>query len=168
MSDPSNSDTDNNAENAQEQAEQRFQIQKIYLKDVSLETPNSPAVFQQQQEWKPRIDVQVHVDSTELGPGVHEVITIFTVTTKHDQHTAYLIELQQAGIFTLLGFPADQLGPMVGAYCPNILFPYARESMDHLLLKAGFPPLQLAPIDFNALYAQRAQAEKEKANATSH
>ena len=163
MSDPSSA-----ADGAQQEPQQRFQIQKIYIKDVSLETPNSPAIFQQQQSWKPRIDVQVRVDSNPLDDAVHEVVIVLTVTATQDDKTAFLVEVQQAGIFTVLNFPESQRGPMLGAYCPNILFPYAREAIDGLLLKAGFPPLQLAPVNFDALYMQRNQAAQEKQSATAH
>ena len=160
MSDPSKASTDANAQ------QQRFQIQKIYVKDVSLETPNSPSMFLQQQNWKPRVDVQVHVDNNTLTENVYEVIITLTVTATQDEKTAYLVELQQAGIFTLANFP--DTGPMLGAYCPNLLFPYAREIIDSLLLKAGFPPLQIAPVNFEGLYLQRKQAEQEKSSATEH
>ena len=159
MSDPSNA-PDANAQ------QQRFQIQKIYIKDLSLETPNSPTVFLQQQNWKPRVDVQVNVDTNTLSKDVHEVIITLTVTAAQDEKTAYLIELQQAGVFTVMNFP--DTAPMIGAYCPNLLFPYARETVDNLLLKAGFPPLQIAPVNFEALYMQRKQAEQEKTGATEH
>jgi len=162
MSDPSNAAGDNS------QSQQRFQIQKVYLKDLSLETPNSPAIFQQQQMWKPRIDVQVHVDTNSLNDAVHEVVITLTITATQEEKTAFLIELQQAGIFTVHNFPEQQHGPMLGAYCPNILFPYAREAIDTLLLKAGFPPLQLAPVNFDALYMQRTQAAQEQQSATAH
>ena len=161
MSDPSNA-----PDASAEQQQQRFQIQKIYIKDASLETPNSPAVFLQQQNWKPRVDVQVHVDTDALSKDVHEVVITLTVTATQEDKTAYLVELQQAGIFTVMNFPDS--GPMLGAYCPNLLFPYARETIDSLLLKAGFPPLQIAPVNFEALYMQRKQAEQDKTSATEH
>ena len=160
--------SDSSSAGARSQPQQRFQIQKIYIKDVSLETPNSPVIFQHQQAWKPQIDVQVHVDSSVLNEAVHEVIITLTITATQSEKTAFLVELKQAGIFTVLNFPEDQRGPMLGAYCPNILFPYAREAIDGLLLKAGFPPLQLAPVNFDGLYMQRTKAEQEKQSATAH
>lgn len=162
MSDP------NSAEDTAQTQQQRFQIQKIYIKDVSLETPNSPDMFLQQHNWKPQVDVQVHVDFSALSQDVHEAVLTVTVTAKQDDKTAYLVELQQAGIFTIKNFETAQRDMMLGAYCPNQLFPYARETIDNLLLKAGFPPLQIAPVNFEGLYMQRQKAAQEKAAATQH
>ncbi|MBT3308305.1 MAG: protein-export chaperone SecB [Gammaproteobacteria bacterium] len=146
------------SEEAQNEAPQTtFDIQKIYLKDVSFESPNAPAVFQIQ--WAPDTNLQVGAKNTKLADDVYEVVLNLTATVKVEEQTAFLIEVQQAGIFTLAGFEEGAMGHLLGAYCPNVLFPYAREAISDLTTKGGFPPLLLAPINFDALYAQNQQAE---------
>ncbi len=149
-----------NEEQGQE-AQRQFQIQKIYLKDVSVETPNSPQIFQ--GEWKPDVNVQLGNAAKTIGENVHEVVTTVTVTVKLDDKTAYLIEVHQAGIFTIAGLSQQELGHMVGSYCPTILFPYAREAISDLVVKAGFPQLLLAPVNFDAIYAQHQQQAQAQA-----
>ncbi len=145
----------------------RFEIQKIYLKDVSLETPNSPMIFTEQ--WNGETNLQLNNTSTQLAEDIYEVALTLTVTTKLGDKTAYLVEVKQAGIFTAAGFDADQLGAMLGAYCPNVLFPYAREAISTLAQKGGFPPLWLAPINFDALYLQQLQNQQAQAEqAATH
>lgn len=161
------------SEDAKQQPQQRFQIQRIYIKDISLETPNSPQIFQQaQQSWKPEINLQIQTQTARLDDTIHEVVLQLTVTAKQGEKTAFLVELQQAGIFAVEHFADNQLGPLLNAYCPNVLFPYARETIDSLLLRAGFPPLALAPVNFEALYAQRQQrarqAGQQDETATQH
>lgn len=145
---------------------QRLEMQKVYLKDVSLETPNSPKIFTEQ--WKPEMQIEIHSNAQPLSDNVFEVALTLTLTAKQGELTGYLIELQQAGVFTVTGFETPQLNQLLGAYCPNMLFPYAREAVDSLLVRGGFPPLHLAPINFDALYQQHQQAQKEKAQASSH
>ena len=138
----------------------QFQIQRIYLKDVSVETPNTPAIFREQ--WQPEVNVQLGNTAKILADGVHEVMTSVTVTAKLGEKTAYLIEVHQAGIFTIAGFDQREFGAMVGSYCPNILFPFAREVVADLVTKAGFPQLLLSPVNFDAIYAQhQAQLEQQ-------
>lgn len=139
-----------------------FDILKIFSKNISLETPNSPAIFG--EEWKPEISVQLANLANPLNnEGLAEICLRITVTAKIGDKTAFLCEVEQAGVFNVKGFNQDQLGHMQGAFCPNILFPYAREAIDALLVKAGFPPVQLAPVNFDALYAQRlAEISSEK------
>lgn len=136
-------------------SQRQFHIQKLYIKDASLETPNSPAVFREQ--WQPDVSVQLGNTARLLAENVHEIVTTVTVTAKVGEKTAYLVEVQQAGIFTIAGFAEGELGPMIGSYCPTILFPFAREAVTDLVVKAGFPPLFLAPINFEAIYAQQQQ-----------
>ena len=145
--------------------QQQFEIQKLYLKDVSLETPNSPLIFTEQ--WKPEINLQLNNTSTPLADNVYDVVLTLTVTAKLGEKTAYLAEIQQAGIFTLKGFADEQLGPMLGAFCPKILFPFAREAVASLVQKGGFPPLLLNPVNFDALYFQHMQA-KQSQEKTEH
>ena len=151
---------------AQTPPKQRLELQKVYLKDVSLETPNSPKIFTEQ--WKPELQVEIHSNAKPLSDDVFEVAITLTLTAKQGEQTGYLIELQQAGVFTAVGFETPQLNQLLGAYCPNMLFPYAREAVDNLLVKGGFPPLHLAPINFDALYQQHLQAQREQQRGAEH
>jgi preprotein translocase subunit SecB len=137
---------------------QQFAIQKIYLKDVSFESPNSPQAFTD-GEWKPQINVQINSSHHAIADDTYEVLLNITVTAKHNENTAFLVEVKQAGIFTLSGFPEENLGGMLGAYCPETLFPYAREAISEFISKGGFPQLLLAPVNFNALYSQQMQQQ---------
>jgi preprotein translocase subunit SecB len=135
--------------------QKQFVIQKIYVKDMSFETPNSPAIFT--QDWKPEINLELNSQATKVSDGVHEVVVSLTVTAKLGGTTAYLVEVQQAGIFTMQGFEETELAPMLGAFCPGTLYPYARETVTDLVSRGGFPQLILAPINFDALFAQQVQ-----------
>lgn len=147
--------------------QQQFSIQKIYLKDVSFESPNSPAVFT--GEWKPEVNVQLNSEIKGLDNNMHEVILSVTVTAKQQDKTAFLVEVKQAGLFQLSGFEQEQLGGMLGAYCPETLFPYAREAISDLVTKGGFPQLLLSPVNFNALYMQHQQQQQaQAATDTAH
>ncbi len=115
---------------APQQPQQHFEIQKLYTKDISFETPNSPMIFTEQ--WTGESQLQLHNESAQLADNIHEVVLTVTVTTKQGDKTAYLCEVRQAGIFTIAGFAPDQLAAMLGAYCPNVLFPYAREAVSNL------------------------------------
>ena len=159
--------SEENVQDGKSAEQKQFQIQKIYIKDVSLETPNSPQIFQ--QEWKPDINIQLGNTAKKLGDAVHEVVISVTVTAKQGETTAYLVEVQQAGIFTITGFSDEELGPMVGSYCPTLLFPYVREVISDLITKAGFPPMLLAPVNFDMIYAQhqqQLQAQNQAKSAT--
>ena len=129
-----------------------FVIQRLYVKDLSLETPNSPKVFL--EEWQPELNLDLETKADKLDDETHEVTLRVTVTVKLKDMTAFLVEVKQAGIFTLKGFPADQERPMLGSYCPTILYPYAREVITDAVIKAGFPQLYLAPVNFDALLAE--------------
>ena len=139
---------------------QQFAIQKIYLKDVSFESPNSPQAFTD-GEWQPQINVQINSSHQHISDDTHEVLLNVTVTAKHNEKTAFLAEVKQAGIFTMSGFPEENVAGMLGAYCPETLFPYAREAVSELITKGGFPQLLLAPVNFNALYSQQMQQQAE-------
>ncbi|WJW75544.1 protein-export chaperone SecB [Thiohalobacter sp. IOR34] len=141
--------------NAQNPEDKQFAIQKIYLKDVSFETPNSPEIFT--KDWQPEINLNLSSDSNSIAEDVYEVVLSVTVTAKLGDQTAYLCEVQQSGIFTMAGFSEAELHPMLGAFCPNTLYPFAREAICDLVMKGGFPQLVLAPINFDALYAQKVQ-----------
>jgi preprotein translocase subunit SecB len=131
----------------------QFAILRIYLKDVSFETPNSPAVFM--QEWKPEVNLQLNSTVNSLDQDTYEVVLNVTVTAKHGEKTGFLAEVQQAGVFAIKGFDEAQKSSMLGAYCPNALYPFAREAISDLVVKGGFPQLLLAPINFDALYEQK-------------
>lgn len=137
---------------------QQFAIQKIYLKDVSFESPNAPQAFLG-GDWQPQINVQVNSSNQSVAEDTYEVVLDITVTAKQDDKTAFLVEIKQAGIFTIAGFAPENMGGMVGAFCPETLFPFAREAISELVSKGGFPQLLLAPVNFNALYAQQAQQQ---------
>ena len=143
---------------AQPAAEQTSQmhIQRLYVKDVSFEAPNSPAVFQV-QNWQPQIEVELNTNSQPLADNLYEAVVTITVTAKLDEKVAYLVEVAQAGIFAVVNFPQDQVQHLMGAYCPAILFPYARQVIAEAIMNGGFPALHLAPMNFEALYAQQMQ-----------
>ena len=142
--------------------EQQFAIQKIYLKDVSFESPNSPAVFAD-GDWKPEVNIQLNSSNQSLAKDAYEVDLKITVTAKQSDKTAFLVELTQSGIFTIVGFEQESLRGMLGAFCPETLFPFAREAIAELVSKGGFPPMLLAPVNFNALYMQQAQQQQAAA-----
>ncbi|MCE0722662.1 MULTISPECIES: protein-export chaperone SecB [Legionella] len=143
----------------QDQNETQFMIQRIYTKDLSFETPNTPAVFQQQ--WEPELNLEINTSSTKLEAGVYEVVLTVTTTVSNKKTTAFLVEVKQAGIFTIQGAPENQLDHLLNSFCPNILFPYAREAITSQVIRGSFPQLVLAPINFDALYMQQI-AEKQK------
>lgn len=146
-----------------EQQQPQFGIQRLYLKDVSFESPNSPAIFR--KEWKPQVKLDLNTQTRQLDEGVYEVVLTLTVAAKIEEESAFLCEVQQGGIFSLAGFPDETRDQMLGAYCPNILFPYAREAVDALVVKGSFPALMLAPVNFDALFAQnKAEAENATTN----
>ncbi len=137
-----------------------FAIQRIYVKDMSFETPHSPHIFQEQ--WQPNVDVQLNAVTDKLAQDVFEVKLMITVTAKLAEKVAFLAEIHQAGIFTIARFPDEQLHRMLGSYCPNLLFPFAREVIADLITRGGFPPLYLAPINFDALYEQQLKQQQEQ------
>jgi len=150
-----------------------FALQRVYVKDISFETPNSPSVFT--LEWKPESNLNLNSNVTKLAESTYEVVVTVTITTKVEDKTAYLVEVQQAGIFQVKGFSDQEMGHMMGAYCPNLLFPYAREVVSDLVSKGSFPQMLLTPVNFDALYAQhlqdvqaRAQQEKDPVAGKTH
>ena len=141
-----------------------FDIHKIYVKDVSFETPHSPDIFS--TEWNPDADVNLRTRVVELDAGRYEVTLAITATVTVGEHTAFLCEVQQAGIFGIVGMTSDELESVTGAYCPSILYPYAREMVSDLVMRGGFPPFVLAPVNFEALYGhQRDQGAAEAGGA---
>ncbi|HBZ16756.1 protein-export chaperone SecB [Pantoea sp. NPDC088449] len=139
--------------------EMQFQIQRVYTKDVSYEAPNAPQVFQ--KEWEPEVKLDLDTASSQLADGVFEVVLRVTVTATVAEETAFLCEVQQAGIFTISGIEGTQMAHCLGAYCPNILFPYARECVTSLVSRGTFPQLNLAPVNFDALFMNYLQQQGE-------
>lgn len=146
--------------------EQQFVIQKVYVKDVSFESPNVPHIFT--KEWKPEINLDLNTNANALDTGIYDVMLTLTVTVKNAEETAFLVEVQQCGIFAVSGFSDEQMGHMMGSYCPNVLFPYAREAISDLVTKGGFPPLLLAPVNFDALYAQHLAQQQQSGETAKH
>jgi preprotein translocase subunit SecB len=146
-----------------EQPQQQFALQRIYTKDVSFESPASPNIFRKQ--WQPKINVDLNTRSDAVDEqGNFEVVLTITLTAKVEEETAFLVEVQQAGIFMISGIEGENLRMVLGTAAPNILFPYARENIDALCVKGGFPPVMLAPVNFDALYQQAvAQSQAEAA-----
>jgi preprotein translocase subunit SecB len=153
------------SEAKQDQTQREFAMQRVYTKDVSFETPGGATIFQ--QEWKPETKVNLNTEMQKLGDGVYEVVLTVTVTTSLGEQTAYLVEVKQAGIFTINGFSDQEMGPMIGAFCPNQLFPFVREVISDLVTKGSFPQLVLQPVNFDALYAQHQQELAKQAEASS-
>lgn len=130
----------------------QFEIQRIFVKDLSFEAPNTPHTFI--EEWKPEVTLNLETKSNKVQDNLHEVVLSITATVSTAKKTAFLIEVHQAGVFMINGFTNDQLHQMLGSFCPNILFPYAREVVSDVVVRGGFPQLILAPVNFDALYAQ--------------
>ena len=149
-----------------EETQRQFSIQRIYTKDISFETPNSPEIFM--QEWKPQINVNLNNAVKDLGEGNIEVALTVTVTAKIEEKTAFLAEVTQAGIFLAQGIPEEEIGPLLGIYCPNTLFPYVREVISDLIVRGSFPQFLLAPVNFEALYAQQVQQQKQAEESAEH
>jgi preprotein translocase subunit SecB len=146
----------------------QFLIQRIYIKNLSFETTSSPAVFQQQ--WAPELSLDLNTQHTRLEEGIYEVALTVTATVKNQNSTAFLVEVQQAGIFTIQGPAPEQLDHLLGSFCPSILFPYAREAISCEVMRGSFPQLVLAPINFDALYTQQLEAKQkaEKKEDVTH
>jgi preprotein translocase subunit SecB len=147
--------------------ETHFSIQKIYIKDVSFESPDTPHAFNF-SKWEPKIDLNLNNANSNIDDKLYEAVLTVTATVKHQDKTAYLVEVQQAGIFAVFGFNDNDKKYLLGSQCMNILFPYARETISDLTTRGGFPPLILSPVNFDALYQQHMQRqaameqEKEK------
>lgn len=149
--------------------QQQLILQKIYVKDVSFEAPNAPQIFQEMAGGEqPQVQLNVGQKATDLGQGAYEVVLTLTLTCTLNERTAYLAEVEQAGVFAIAGFSDEEHAAVVGSYCPNLLFPYARQVISSLVLEGGFPPFLLQPINFDALYGeqQRRAMSGEVAPAT--
>lgn len=153
---------------AQEQESQApvFGIEKIYVKDLSLEIPNAPQVFLQRET--PQVGIELQNAAKVVDEGIYEVVITVTVTSKIEDKTVFLVEVAQAGIFQIRNVPQENIEGIIGVTCPNILFPYAREAVSDLVTRAGFPPVLLNPINFEALFLQQKQHQAEQAGAVTH
>ena len=142
-----------------------FNIEKLYVKDLSLEIPHAPQIFLEREQ--PQMDMQLNTDFSAVDEGIYDVTVMATVTAKLKDKTMFLIEAKQAGIFQLRNMPQDELDMMLGVVCPNIIYPYLREVVSDVAVRAGFAPVLLNPINFEALYQQRKQQQPEAAS-TKH
>lgn len=153
------------AQEAQQQ--QQFGIQRIYNKDVSFESPATPDVFRKQ--WQPKFSVDLNTKSNAVDEeGNFEVVLTITLTAKIEEETIFLVEVQQAGIFLITGFEGENLRRLLGTAAPNVLFPYARENIDSLVVKGGFPAIMLSPVNFDALYQQAMAQTESRAQAADN
>jgi preprotein translocase subunit SecB len=144
---------------AEQQQDPVFQIQRVYLKEASLEQPNSPAILLEQES--PTVDIQLGVEAQAAAEGVWEVCVTATVTTKIKDKTVFLVEAKQAGIFEIRNLPQEQMGPILGIACPQIVYPYLRATVADIVTRAGFPPVHLAELNFQAMYEQQQLAQQD-------
>ncbi len=140
-----------------------FGIEKLYVKDLSLEVPNAPAIFLEQDA--PEISIQLNTAGQMVGENAYEVVLTVTVTAKLGEKTVFLVEVGQAGVFRIVNVPEEQLEPLIAIACPNVLFPYAREAVSDAVVRAGFQPIVLQPVNFEGMYMQRLQEQQEAAAA---
>lgn len=141
-----------------------FEIQRVYLKDLSFEAPNTPHTFV--EDWKPEVQLNLETKSNRIQDDVHEVVLSVTASVTTSKKPAFIVEAHMAGVFLMSGIPADQLRQMLGSFCPNILFPYAREVISDVVVRGGFPQLILAPVNFDALYAQHLEDQQKDGQKT--
>ncbi|NDC60837.1 MAG: protein-export chaperone SecB, partial [Betaproteobacteria bacterium] len=137
-----------------------FQIQRVYLKDLSLEQPHSPAILLSQET--PSVDIQIGIGAEQIGEAIYEVVVTATVTTKIKDQTMFLVEAKQAGIFEIRHMPEGQLEPIQGIACPQIIYPYLRSNVADVIQRAGFPPVHMAEINFQAMYDQQQHMKAEQ------
>jgi preprotein translocase subunit SecB len=142
-----------------------FSIEKLYVKDISLEIPNAPQVFLEREA--PQVDIQLHHESQPIEDGVYQTLLTVTVTAKVKEKTLFLAEVGQAGIFVIRNVPPADLEPVLGIACPNILYPYVREVISDVVTRAGFPPVVLSPVNFEALFQAQKQAQAEQQTPAS-
>jgi len=148
----------------QESTQRHLNLQKIYIKDMSFESPNSPAIFTA-GDVNPKTNMNLRSSYSGAQNDMHEVVLTVTIETKHEDKTLFLIELQQAGLFHITGYSPQELEVIVGSFCPNTLFPYAREVISSTISKGGFPEFLLQPINFDALFAESKRKAQEQAQA---
>lgn len=147
-----------------EQNQPQFLLQRIYLKDVSFEAPIAPEIFL--MNWQPKVDIELQTTSQSLNTETYEVTVFVTVTAKVEEKVAFIVEIKQGGIFSIVGVPEEQIKQILGITCPNILFPYVREAISDLVTKGSFPQLLIEPINFEALYQQQQLQQQNPSSAT--
>ena len=152
--------------NESTETKQQFAIQKLYVKDVSFESPSSPGSFSY-QKWDPKIDLNLTNQQTHIDADIYEAVLCITATVSINDETAFLVEVHQAGLFQIAGFEEEQTRYLMGSQCMNILFPYAREVVSDMSVRGGFPPLVLTPVNFDALYQQHLQQKQEEQGEAS-
>ena len=148
----------------EQQVDRQFAIQRIYTKDISFESPNAPQVFI--SEWEPKINVDLSTEIQALSQDTIQVVLTVNVVAKHEDKTAFLVEVQQAGIFLAKGFSEEELGPLMGIGAPNVLYPYAREVVSDLITRGSFPQFTLQPVNFEQMYAQQTASKEAPAEKT--
>jgi preprotein translocase subunit SecB len=148
----------------EQQVDRQFAIQRIYTKDISFESPNAPQVFI--SEWEPKINVDLSTEIQALSQDTIQVVLTVNVVAKHEDKTAFLVEVQQAGIFLAKGFSEEELGPLMGIGAPNALYPYAREVVSDLITRGSFPQFTLQPVNFEQMYAQQTASKEASAEKT--
>lgn len=154
------------AEQQSQQPEQQFGVQRVFIKDASFESPQGAAIFG--KAWKPAVNQELSTTTTSLGDDHYEVVLTVTITGKLEDKPAFVVEVQQAGVFVVKGLKEEQVRQVLGSTCPNILFPYAREAIDGLMVRGTLPPLMLPPINFDALYQQALAQQAAQAGGTAH
>ncbi len=152
---------------AADENQKRISIVKIYVKDFSFESPKAPTIFNS-GEWSPKTNLNLRSSHSQIDDNLHEVVLTITVDAKEGDETIFLVELHQAGLFDVTGYTKDEQGAIIGSFCPNILFPYARESIASIIQKGGFPEFVLQPINFDALYMQSKAQQIEASLAEKH
>ena len=138
-----------------------FAIQRVYLKDLSLEIPNAPQIFLETRQ--PAVEISLEVNSESISEGIYEITVTVTISTKVEEKVAFLVEVKQAGIFELRNIPEEQMEMVINVVCPNIIYPYLRSNAADVIQRSGFPPIHLAEINFESLYQQRRQQAAEEA-----
>jgi preprotein translocase subunit SecB len=141
-----------------------FGIEKLYVKDLSVEVPNAPEIFLEQDA--PQVEIQLNTSGRGVGDNVFEVVLTVTVTAKMEEKTVFLVEVGQAGVFRIMNVPDEQIEPLLAVACPNILFPYARETVSDAVTRAGFAPIVLQPVNFESMFMQRMQEAAASAEQT--
>lgn len=153
-------------EKKQDAVQPQFSIQRVYLKDLSFETPQGPSAFK--KKWQPKVSQDLNTKTDEVEEGLYEVALRVTITVADGEDTIYIVEAEQAGLFNVSGFAEEQLPQILNTTCPGILFPYLRETLDNVVTKGSFPALLLPPINFDALYANALQQAAEEKEGTQH
>ena len=157
---PVESPAENNEEAKKDGPQPGFAMDKVYVKDLSFESPNSPVIFTKQ--WQPKVKMDLNTKHVVLDEGIHEVSVTVTLTVSNEDMTAFIVEVQQAGIFRISGLEGMQYHHAIGAVCPNLVFPYLRETIDSTVVKGGFQPVLLAPVNFDAMFAQALQKKQQE------